>query len=148
MYHLCICPLRSYTDDGSFGASLSYASSDGKSAAASPQTLANKMIEDNVEVIVMSDKNCEDGGCGYTRPGGVNYREYWIAPLDRLDTDMRLRWIWRRSQALYDGIFHAKNRQDWFQRRYARYLAAQCSDSTDLTIWYEPRLLLLDLWLW
>ncbi|KAL8872001.1 MAG: hypothetical protein Q9174_002296 [Haloplaca sp. 1 TL-2023] len=65
------------TDGGAaFGASLSYASSDGKSAASSPQTLANKMIEDNVEVIVMSDKSCDDGGCGYTRPGGVAYHGF------------------------------------------------------------------------
>ncbi|KAL8779344.1 MAG: hypothetical protein Q9213_006987 [Squamulea squamosa] len=45
-----------------FGASLSYASSDGKSAAASAQTLGNKMIEDDVEIIVMSDKTCEGDG--------------------------------------------------------------------------------------
>lgn len=33
------------------------------------------MIEDDVEVILMSDKSCSDGGCGYTRPGGVAYRK-------------------------------------------------------------------------
>ena len=32
------------------------------------------MIEDDVEVIIMSDKSCDDGSCGYTRPGGVAYR--------------------------------------------------------------------------
>ncbi|KAL8733535.1 MAG: hypothetical protein Q9181_003551 [Wetmoreana brouardii] len=66
------------TADGgpAFGASLSYASSDGKSAAASPQILANKMIEDDVEVIVMSNKTCDGGSCGYTRPGGVAYHGF------------------------------------------------------------------------
>ncbi|KAL8684544.1 MAG: hypothetical protein Q9224_006284, partial [Gallowayella concinna] len=61
------------TADGgpAFGASLSYASPDGKSAAASAQTLGNKMIEDDVEIIVMSNKTCEGDSCGYTRPGGV-----------------------------------------------------------------------------
>ena len=33
------------------------------------------MIEDDVEVIIMSDKSCDDGSCGYTRPGGVAYRK-------------------------------------------------------------------------
>ncbi len=57
-----------------FGASLSYASSDGNSGAASSQLLSNKMLEDDVEVIILSDKSCDDGSCGYTRPGGVAYR--------------------------------------------------------------------------
>lgn len=34
------------------------------------------MIEDDVEIIVMSDKTCEGDSCGYTRPGGVAYREF------------------------------------------------------------------------
>ena len=58
----------------SFGTSLSYASSDGQTGAASAQTLSNAMIEDDVEVIIMSDNSCDDGSCGYTRPGGVAYR--------------------------------------------------------------------------
>ncbi len=33
------------------------------------------MIGDDTEVIVLSDKSCDDGGCGYTRPGGVSYRK-------------------------------------------------------------------------
>ncbi|KAL8645302.1 MAG: hypothetical protein Q9226_007363 [Calogaya cf. arnoldii] len=66
------------TADGgpAFGASLSYASPDGKSAAASAQTLGKKMIEDDVEIIVLSDKRCEGDSCGYTRPGGVAYHGF------------------------------------------------------------------------
>ncbi|KAL8852907.1 MAG: hypothetical protein Q9221_002283 [Calogaya cf. arnoldii] len=66
------------TADGgpAFGASLSYASPDGKSAAASAQTLGNKMIQDDVEIIVLSDKPCEGDSCGYTRPGGVAYHGF------------------------------------------------------------------------
>ncbi|CAO1598210.1 target of Sbf [Xanthoria calcicola] len=66
------------TADGgpAFGASLSFASPDGKSAAASAQTLGNNMIEDDVEIIVMSDKTCEGDSCGYTRPGGVAYHGF------------------------------------------------------------------------
>lgn len=37
--------------------------------------LHNQLIEDDVEVIVLSNKTCDDGSCGYTRPGGVAYRE-------------------------------------------------------------------------
>ncbi|KAL8652865.1 MAG: hypothetical protein Q9210_002446 [Variospora velana] len=55
------------TADGgpAFGASLSYASSDGKSAAASPQMLHNQLIEDDVEVIVMSDRKCSGDSYGF-----------------------------------------------------------------------------------
>lgn len=62
--------------DDSFGASLSYASSDGQSGAVSPQTLSNAMIQDDTEVVILSNRSCDDGGCGYTRPGGVAYRKY------------------------------------------------------------------------
>lgn len=56
-----------------FGASLSYASCDAKTGAASPQILANSMLDDKVEVIIFSDKKCKDD-CGYIRPGTVAYR--------------------------------------------------------------------------
>lgn len=59
-----------------FGTSLSYASSDGQSGAASPQVLSNAMIEDDTEVIIMTDQSCDDGGCGYTRPGGVAHHGF------------------------------------------------------------------------
>lgn len=59
----------------SFGASLSYASSDGKAGAADSQILEDAMLDDGDEIILLSDKSCKDSGCGYTRPGGVAYRE-------------------------------------------------------------------------
>lgn len=59
----------------SFGASLSYASCDGQSGASSPQILSDTMIPDGTEIVIMSDKSCNDGGCGYTRPNSVSYRE-------------------------------------------------------------------------
>ncbi|MCJ1428468.1 target of Sbf [Sticta canariensis] len=66
------------TADGgeAFGASLSYASSDGTCGAASAQTLSDAMLQDNVELTVLSDRSCDDGGCGYTRPGGVAYHGF------------------------------------------------------------------------
>ncbi|MCJ1266394.1 target of Sbf [Lobaria immixta] len=66
------------TADGgeSFGASLSYASSDGTCGAASAQILSDAMLQDNVELTVLSDKSCDDGSCGYTRPGGVAYHGF------------------------------------------------------------------------
>ena len=33
------------------------------------------MIEDDTEVIIMTDQSCDNGSCGYTRPGGVAYRK-------------------------------------------------------------------------
>lgn len=73
------------TVDGgpAFGDSLSYAANDGKSGAHTPQILSNAMVEDNIEVVIMSNKSCSDGGCGYTRPGGVNYRTYLPSPFRR-----------------------------------------------------------------
>ena len=59
----------------SFGASLSYATTDGKSGSKSPETLHDAMIDDDVEVILMSNRSCQDGGCGFARPGGVNFRK-------------------------------------------------------------------------
>lgn len=58
-----------------FGASLSYASSDPMYPASSPQLLSNDMIEDNIEVVIMSDKVCQNHGCGFTRPDGVAHRK-------------------------------------------------------------------------
>ena len=65
-----------------FGASLSYASSDGQSAAASSQVLRDSMIEDSTEIILLSDRSCSDGECGYTRPGGVAFRMLTIISSD------------------------------------------------------------------
>ena len=42
------------------------------------------MIEDDTEVIIMTDQSCNDGGCGFTRPGGVAYRKLSLSPFSRL----------------------------------------------------------------
>ncbi|OAX79865.1 hypothetical protein ACJ72_05815, partial [Emergomyces africanus] len=57
------------------GNSLSYASEDGCSGSASPTVLNNKMIPDNQEVIIMTDKPC-NGDCGTVRPGTVAYHGF------------------------------------------------------------------------
>ena len=72
-------------DRNSFGASLSYASSNGQSGAISSQVLSNAMIEDDTEVIIMTNRSCDDGGCGYTRPGGVAYRKSRLPCLSNLN---------------------------------------------------------------
>lgn len=58
------------------GNSLSYASADAKSGAASPEVLADQMLCDGDEIIIMTDQACEDGDCGMTRPGGVAYHGF------------------------------------------------------------------------
>lgn len=58
------------------GSSLSYASADGQSGVASPEVLADAMIDDNVEVILMTDKPCANGDCGTVRPGTVAYHGF------------------------------------------------------------------------
>jgi hypothetical protein len=62
--------------DEVFGNSLSYAAADAKSGAASPQILANQMLGDGDEIVIMTDKPCQDGDCGATRPGGVAYHGF------------------------------------------------------------------------
>lgn len=62
----------------SFGASLSYASCDAKTAARSPQVLDNAMLPDGVEIAIFSDKSCDDGGCGFTRPNNVANRKFFL----------------------------------------------------------------------
>jgi Putative TOS1-like glycosyl hydrolase (DUF2401) len=62
--------------DELLGMSLSYAAADAKSGAASPQILANQMLGDGDEIVIMTDKACKDGDCGMTRPGGVAYHGF------------------------------------------------------------------------
>lgn len=57
--------------DYSFGNSLSYASSDGNSGSADPQTLEHTTLPSSAEVVLMRDMECKDDLCGYTRPGTV-----------------------------------------------------------------------------
>ncbi|EPQ63263.1 Bgt-4399 [Blumeria graminis f. sp. tritici] len=47
-----------------------------KSGALSPQILANVTIPSDSEVIVMSGKTCQEGDCGYVRPGSVAYHGF------------------------------------------------------------------------
>lgn len=62
--------------DYKFGNSLSYASADGCSGASSPQVLSNTQLPSNEEIVIMSDKECNDGDCGYVRPGTVAYHGF------------------------------------------------------------------------
>ncbi|KAK2759080.1 target of Sbf [Arachnomyces sp. PD_36] len=62
--------------DYELGNSLSYASADGLSGSASPQCLNNELIGDNNEIIIMSDKKCNNGDCGAVRPGTVAHHGF------------------------------------------------------------------------
>jgi Putative TOS1-like glycosyl hydrolase (DUF2401) len=62
--------------DEVLGMSLSYAAADAKSGSPSPQVLANQMLGDGDEIVIMTDKACKDGDCGVTRPGGVAYHGF------------------------------------------------------------------------
>ncbi|OLN84353.1 PGA52-like protein [Colletotrichum chlorophyti] len=59
-----------------FGNSLSYLNSKGDGGAASPQVLDPVYIPSNKEFIIASDKSCDDGSCGYYRPGSVAYHGF------------------------------------------------------------------------
>lgn len=60
--------------DSCFGNTLSYANSDGKTAAQSPQVLNQVTIPSNSEVILFTAQQC--GDCGYVRPGTPAYRGF------------------------------------------------------------------------
>ncbi|EEQ88880.2 uncharacterized protein BDCG_04000 [Blastomyces dermatitidis ER-3] len=61
--------------DYDLGNSLSYASEDGCTGSDSPKVLSNKMIPDNEEIVIMTDKPC-NGDCGTVRPGTVAYHGF------------------------------------------------------------------------
>lgn len=65
--------------DSTWGNSLSYASADGKSAASSPQILANTLLPDMNEFAIFTSKPCNDNftsSCGFYRPGAVAYHGF------------------------------------------------------------------------
>lgn len=62
--------------DYSFGNSLSYASTTGLEGSSSPQVLADTTIPSDGEVIIMSDNECTDGSCGFSRDGTVAYHGF------------------------------------------------------------------------
>lgn len=62
--------------DTTFGNSLSYAASDAMSGSASPQVLGSTLLQDNIEVILFTDKQCQGNDCGYYRPGTVAYHGF------------------------------------------------------------------------
>lgn len=60
-----------------FGNSLSYASADSKTGAASPEVFSGKLGSGLDEIAIFSDITCEKSGdCGYSRPGAVAYKGF------------------------------------------------------------------------
>ncbi|KAI9882779.1 MAG: hypothetical protein M1823_005477 [Watsoniomyces obsoletus] len=63
--------------DHKFGNSLAYASCNAQNGAPSPQILEKDLlIPSNKEVIIMSDKKCEGGSCGFVREGAVAHHGF------------------------------------------------------------------------
>ncbi|GKT43113.1 PGA52-like protein [Colletotrichum spaethianum] len=94
------------TGNSVFGNSLSYLNSDATGGAASPQVLNPVTLKSNQEFLIASDKSCDDGGCGYSRPGSVAYHGFkgedsvWLfelnMPLDGttgFNADMSALWF-------------------------------------------------------
>ncbi|KAK4944033.1 target of Sbf [Elasticomyces elasticus] len=59
-----------------WGNSLSYASSDNSEGVSSPTTLADTLVGDDSEFVIMTDTSCSDGTCGYYRNGTVAYHGF------------------------------------------------------------------------
>ncbi|KXH60426.1 hypothetical protein CSAL01_05707 [Colletotrichum salicis] len=92
--------------DNVFGNSLSYLNAAGTGGAASPEVLNPITLKSNQEFLIASDKSCDDGGCGYSRPGSVAYHGFkgedsvWLfelsMPLDGttgFNADMSALWF-------------------------------------------------------
>lgn len=62
--------------DYTFGNSLSYSTSDGKSGCASPEVLSDTILGSDDEIIFMTDDECTDDSCGYVRDGTVAYHGF------------------------------------------------------------------------
>ncbi|RMZ76160.1 hypothetical protein DV738_g5128, partial [Chaetothyriales sp. CBS 135597] len=62
--------------DESFGASLSYASADGLTAASGPTVLSDMQLGDGTEVALFSSQQCTGDECGFYRPGSVAYHGF------------------------------------------------------------------------
>lgn len=73
------------------------------------------MIPDGTEVVIMSDKSCNDGGCGYTRPNGVAYRELRMRRRPIAMAYFTHRRIWRGSQDFPPRVLHALYRETGIQ---------------------------------
>jgi hypothetical protein len=61
--------------DYTWGNSLAYAAADANTGSASPVPLADTLIDDNKEIIIMTDKPC-NGDCGAVREGTVAYHGF------------------------------------------------------------------------
>ena len=59
-----------------WGMSLSYTSADNSAGSASPVTLADTLVGDDSEFIIMTDDPCGQEDCGTVRPGTVAYRKF------------------------------------------------------------------------
>jgi hypothetical protein len=57
--------------DYTWGNSLSYASTDGATGSATSEILANTVLADDTEIVVMSSTPCSGDDCGTVRPGTV-----------------------------------------------------------------------------
>ena len=58
-----------------WGMSLSYASADNSAGSPSPVTLADTLVVDDSEFIIMTDNICGQDDCGTVRQGTVAYRK-------------------------------------------------------------------------
>ncbi|OAG40409.1 hypothetical protein AYO21_05309 [Fonsecaea monophora] len=62
--------------DTVWGLSLSYASADNSAGVSSPVPLADVLVPDNSEYVIMTDRPCSDGSCGTVRDGTVAYHGF------------------------------------------------------------------------
>ncbi|RMZ81211.1 hypothetical protein DV737_g2628, partial [Chaetothyriales sp. CBS 132003] len=62
--------------DEAFGASLSYASANGLTAASGPTILSDVQLGDGTEVALFSGQICSGSDCGFYRPGTVAYHGF------------------------------------------------------------------------
>lgn len=62
--------------DNNYGMSLAYLNADGNGGSGSPTVLKDTFIASNNEFAIFTDRECQNGDCGYTRPGTVAYHGF------------------------------------------------------------------------
>ncbi|KAI9680118.1 MAG: target of Sbf [Caeruleum heppii] len=59
-----------------YSENLQFVSADGLSTSASPQTLQDTTIPSNKELLFFTDKECQNGDCGFVRPGSEAFHGF------------------------------------------------------------------------
>ncbi|KAK4565412.1 target of Sbf [Recurvomyces mirabilis] len=91
------------TFDYHFGNSLSYATADGKGGSSTNQTLAATTLPSSAEVVIMSNQECGESDCGYSRPQTVAYHGFG-GPSKAFFFEFQMPYTGESASNIYDPV--------------------------------------------